>query len=295
MWANTRLSLLATAGLRKMTSPEQKWILAESFDILNASEFSVGEVKILSGDEEALYDWLAVISAHRVEGQDMFLGGASRGVIDMGGESQQIAFTIKELPVNTTKDSDIRPSSAFLKSHCSPRWMVQLPDQPEAIKLYSRSYSGFGLISSMNIIAQTYHDMWYDNLTNEAKCPLATCEVKGADEENMGENSDFLSSKDITNCRCEESDVAERVGGSVSIAGGVDIVEIPPLHPHLRYHNPCYAPGVFPPGNSHDLDYDLNGAGNFSLCLELIREIFTPKIPEMDIMCIKVSLWICKV
>jgi hypothetical protein len=288
LWTSTKVSLLATAGLRKMRTLEQNWILAESLDILEGGAFSVADVKILSGEEEALYDWLAVVSAHRTEGQDIFAGGASRGVIDMGGESKQIAFTIKERARDVHNASGY-PSDAFLRSHCSPRWLIQLPNQPEQIKLFSRSYNGFGLISSMNIAAQTYHDMWYDILAAESKCPRATCQYNDQETDIDDADSDFLSSKDLTNCRCDEPGIdAAALGGTISVEGTVDIVEIPP-QPHIRYHNPCYAPGVFPPGDSHDLDYDLNGSGNFSACLDLVREIFSPRIPDIDIACIQVG------
>lgn len=240
-----------------MNPAGQDWIMMKSRTILAKGLFVVGDVKVLSGEEEALYDWLAIISVHTGEGQNVFAGESSRGVIDMGGESKQIAFEIYYDTADAAPDSEL--TSIYLKAHCEPRWLIQLPNQHRQIKLFSRSYNGYGLISAMSSIAHIHHERWR-NSSLWASCRSKACEVEVvADGLALQDDSAVISG----DCNCDS-----------------------PQKSH--YHHPCYAPGVFPPGNSHDLQYDLSGSGNFSSCLDLIREEFDNKIPDNDIMCMKV-------
>lgn len=271
-----RLSLLATAGLRKMRPEEQDWILAKARAFLQSTEFFIDLVKVLTGEEEALYDWLAVVSAYRGDGSQFFNGESPQGVIDMGGESKQIAYSISHTAISSSdgRGSFLGKSAAYRKSHCAPRWLIQLPNVPEQIPLFSRSYNGFGLIASMNIVSKAYHDKVHAVAAVQNRCNHAARLLDGHSTLDVGVGVDStLTAVTDENCFSDGFDPE---------AVGVDMN-------HPRYHHPCYAPGVFPPGDSHDLDYDLNGSGNFSACLDFIREIFTPNIPEIDLLCMKVT------
>lgn len=98
----TPLFLLATAGMRLLTPEEQAEVLEEACHFLSRhSNFKIdppsdkgpcgSSVRIISGEEEGLFGWIAVNYL-----TDGFSGpqgqGTTYGFLDMGGASTQIAF-----------------------------------------------------------------------------------------------------------------------------------------------------------------------------------------------------------
>ncbi|KAJ7953282.1 Nucleoside phosphatase GDA1/CD39 [Quillaja saponaria] len=88
----TSVFLYATAGVRKLPSADSKWLLDNSWSILQGSPFLCHRkwVKIISGTEEAYYGWIAL--NHRTG----ILGAKPRkatfGALDLGGSSLQVTF-----------------------------------------------------------------------------------------------------------------------------------------------------------------------------------------------------------
>lgn len=260
-----------------------------------------GQVRLLSGDEEALFDWIAVIAAFRGSSDrsmynsssvvdPMLLNPTLRGVADMGGESKQIAFVM-----------DSSGSDGSVRDECKPQWRIRFPSEPETISLFSRSYLGFGLIAAMNEVAGAIHDdelsmfftrrpgaMLQSEVSHDGSLSASATEMN-AEEEELEEDS-VLGTAPVV----EEDPLAANARGQRLPTGeGLHgLTGSGRVRRHQMYHHPCYAPGVFPPGESHDLDYDLYGAGNFTACLELVRKIFLPKIPAKDIECIKVCAYL---
>lgn len=201
----------------------------------------------------------------------MYLGGKGRGAVDMGGESKQIAFalSIDEGAESSIVSGDlvselsIADNSERDLSHCKPQWLVKFPRHSE-IQLFTRSYNGFGIIAAMNLIARIPHEYYGAHMS--------------------------LSSTE------RNSNTVELLSGDGSIEKMLshtgDLAASSTARP-VGYHHPCYAPGIFPPGDAHDLEYDLNGAGNFSACIEMIRGVLGPEIPQDDLLCIQVILKFC--
>lgn len=91
--AETPVHFMATAGMRLLEPALQKEVLDAVELLLAGSPFRTARpgagARVLSGEEEALYDWLSVNAALRL------LGGEpenTASVTDLGGASTQLAF-----------------------------------------------------------------------------------------------------------------------------------------------------------------------------------------------------------
>ncbi|KAH7343306.1 nucleoside phosphatase family-domain-containing protein [Rhizoctonia solani] len=135
--SQTPIFLLATAGMRLLHPTQQRDVLREVCDFLRFhSNFKVDDsnlnsglgvghgcgssVRIISGEEEGLFGWLAV--NYLMDGFDMHLksksvdpshaDGSTYGFLDMGGASTQIAYEPshkqQELPENNDSLVDVR-------------------------------------------------------------------------------------------------------------------------------------------------------------------------------------------
>jgi Golgi nucleoside diphosphatase len=99
-WSSTNISLKATAGLRSLNIIDQEYLINVTNLALANSGFLSDPVntKVISGEEEALFDLLAVTVLFQT--QDKGLGTkthiTSLGAVDMGGSSQQIAFSFTQ-------------------------------------------------------------------------------------------------------------------------------------------------------------------------------------------------------
>ncbi|ORY57104.1 nucleoside phosphatase family-domain-containing protein [Leucosporidium creatinivorum] len=101
--SNTPIYLLATAGMRLLPEAQQSDVLQATCDYLRTFPFSLPDctenVRIITGEEEGLYGWIAV--NYLMDGFDKHehaVGGETNkhsstyGFLDMGGASTQIAF-----------------------------------------------------------------------------------------------------------------------------------------------------------------------------------------------------------
>lgn len=126
-WSGTPFMIAATAGLRRMDESLRVPLIAGAKEVLllSASDFAfLPEASgVISGDEEALYDVMAVsLVAHKNKAELQDIG--RYGVIDLGGSSMQYAYPLEEKTCGT---HDKR--SYFL-----------------------RSFSGLGLIEGMETL-----------------------------------------------------------------------------------------------------------------------------------------------
>ncbi|GAA5976654.1 hypothetical protein JCM10908_005583 [Rhodotorula pacifica] len=101
--ASTPIYLLATAGMRLLPPHQQKSVLSAACSYIRTFPFRLPDcdeqIRIISGEEEGLYGWIAV--NYLMDGFDKHehaAGGERRkhsstyGFLDMGGASTQIAF-----------------------------------------------------------------------------------------------------------------------------------------------------------------------------------------------------------
>ncbi|KAJ7590701.1 nucleoside phosphatase family-domain-containing protein [Mycena floridula] len=112
---NTPLFLLATAGMRLLTPEQQAEVLLETcYFLRNHSHFKIetasaagpcgSSVRIITGEEEGLFGWIAV---------NYLMDGfkderTTYGFLDMGGASTQIAFEPSKPPSGNNTLMDVR-------------------------------------------------------------------------------------------------------------------------------------------------------------------------------------------
>jgi len=96
LWANTPIYLGATAGMRLLPLENRTAIMQEvrRFFASSSCPFSFGvdhQARILSGDEEGVYGWIAVNFL-----KNSLTDAETSGVLDLGGASTQITFRPKQ-------------------------------------------------------------------------------------------------------------------------------------------------------------------------------------------------------
>ena len=112
LWSNSTIALKATAGLRSIPLNEQDWLLIQVKQLLNETGFNFvhEDTKVIEGEEEALYDLMAIMAAsyshkfliYGLSGEEELVAA------DLGGSSQQVAFF--------SNNDD-----------CVPDWKIELP------------------------------------------------------------------------------------------------------------------------------------------------------------------------
>ncbi|KAJ1629628.1 nucleoside phosphatase family-domain-containing protein [Pavlovales sp. CCMP2436] len=90
--AETPVYFLATAGMRLLEPALQQGVLGAVERLLADSHFHGANARILSGEEEALFDWLTVNTALGLLGGEH---GLTASVADLGGASTQLAFAVQ--------------------------------------------------------------------------------------------------------------------------------------------------------------------------------------------------------
>ena len=97
-WARTPIFLLATAGLRMLPVEDQEAILASCRAFLHAQSpfrFKDEWARVLAGDDEGIYGWVAANYATGALGP-LSRGNAARllGVVELGGASAQVTMLV---------------------------------------------------------------------------------------------------------------------------------------------------------------------------------------------------------
>ncbi|KAL9230219.1 hypothetical protein vseg_005601 [Gypsophila vaccaria] len=114
----TSLFLYATAGVRRLPTPDSDWLLNHAWSVLKSSPFVCQRewVKIISGMEEAYYGWIALNYETGILGAMPKKG--TFGALDLGGSSLQVTFESKEpLHNKTNLDLSIGPVKHHLNAY----------------------------------------------------------------------------------------------------------------------------------------------------------------------------------
>ncbi|GAA6024005.1 hypothetical protein JCM11491_002878 [Sporobolomyces phaffii] len=102
--SSTPIYLLATAGMRLLPPAQQAAVLSSACSYMQSFSFHLpscaDQVRIISGEEEGLYGWIAVNylmdgfdkHEHAAGGDERQRHSSTYGFLDMGGASTQIAF-----------------------------------------------------------------------------------------------------------------------------------------------------------------------------------------------------------
>ncbi len=154
LWSNSTIALKATAGLRSIPVHEQDWLLVEVKQLLNETGFNFvnEDTKVIEGEEEALYDLMAIMAASYSKKFLIYgLNGEEELVAaDLGGSSQQVAFF--------SNNDD-----------CVPDWKIELPisinEKTGPFYIFAKSISKLGLIAAMDRTLETYYSENRSNST----------------------------------------------------------------------------------------------------------------------------------
>ncbi|KAH9613312.1 hypothetical protein KSS87_016098 [Heliosperma pusillum] len=136
----TSLFLYATAGVRRLPTPDSDWLLNHSWAVLKSSPFVCRRewVKIISGMEEAYYGWIAL------NYETGILGAMPKkptfGALDLGGSSLQVTFESKEPVHNKTNlNLSIGPVKHHLSAYSLSGYGLNDAFDKSVVRLLKRS------------------------------------------------------------------------------------------------------------------------------------------------------------
>ncbi|KAK4403421.1 putative apyrase 7 [Sesamum angolense] len=112
----TSLFLYATAGVRRLPSPDSDWLLNNAWSILKSSPFLCKKewVKTITGMEEAYYGWIALNYHTGILGS--IPKKETYGALDLGGSSLQVTFESK---VSDHEETSLKLSIGPVNHHLS--------------------------------------------------------------------------------------------------------------------------------------------------------------------------------
>ncbi|KYK62546.1 GDA1/CD39 (nucleoside phosphatase) family protein [Toxoplasma gondii TgCatPRC2] len=135
VWGEIPLFVKATGGMRNLSQGTRDALMASLRTALedpsvNPFKFDPSWARVISGEEEGFYGWLAVNSACGSLSDDP---EKTVGALDMGGASMQITFS----PLHTSVLED------FIGVHLGNK----------SIRLYSHSFLGYGWSDALNRVS----------------------------------------------------------------------------------------------------------------------------------------------
>jgi len=173
-WPITNISLKATAGLRSLSNEDQNWIISQTSSILSNSGFMFysNDTKVISGEEEALYDFLAItIALHKnmLNDYSSICKNCSISAADLGGSSQQIAFAYNKN--NNSNNNSNNSNNKIIDEYiideytiCTPDWLI---DEQEIL---AKSLKNRGLIAAMDEVITKFYSNSCNNNVNNSHC-----------------------------------------------------------------------------------------------------------------------------
>lgn len=170
--ADTTICLKATAGLRRLSSEEQHFLITTVHDHFEGSAYAFlpAHTAVIPGNEEALFGYLAVMVAMEEAGKGV-------GVLDLGGASKQISYIIPqsslsavdggmELAAEVTTEGDVRETAPGSDrderrsddddTECVPDYVLHLPGSSAPVGLVARSVQGMGLLAAMDLVVDSF-------------------------------------------------------------------------------------------------------------------------------------------
>lgn len=154
------LLFYSTAGMRLLTHDQQNKIYSKIRKILDQYEFNVADVKTIEGKTEGLYAWLSVN-----ELSHGFSNETTKGILEMGGASMQIAFELYDDNSNCKETDTISCVLIGGKIH----------------KVFSVSFLGLGQNTALKAIsdqqnAGTCYPKDYPNIPNTNGFDFEECD-----------------------------------------------------------------------------------------------------------------------
>lgn len=285
-WSSTNISLKATAGLRSLKVIDQEYLINVTRLALANSGFlsDPANTKVISGEEEALFDLLAVTVLFQTQEK----GFTSLGAADMGGSSQQIAFSftqktnnlvgenwfnfIYKLPwFNSVQSVALDGNGDTVRLEvppdlpgylgCRPDWRIHVPGTDKSIVILAKSLEYMGLIAAMDTVL----DRFYEDAVHVNRSNIVT-----------------ESTQDTHQC------ITNEMYFNILSPNGIIIPRRPLVDCQQPLH-PCLPDGVFvevPGFNGHP--QPLYGSGDFEKCHQLLRNVLVPQAQRtIDLECMK--------
>ena len=139
--------------MRSLSDEHQNWLISQTSSILAASDFLFysSDTKVISGEEEALYDFLAIKILLEKNEFTIPSSVTSIGAADLGGSSQQIAFAYN-------KNNNMNNNNSIIDDHidtnniCSPDWLLG------SNEIVAKSLKKRGLIAAMDEVISKFYD-----------------------------------------------------------------------------------------------------------------------------------------
>ncbi|EYU28756.1 hypothetical protein ABFS82_12G101800 [Erythranthe guttata] len=116
-WAETKVRLMATAGMRLLKNEDQERILNACRGMLRNSGFMFRDdwASIISGSDEGLYAWVVANYALGTLGAEP---AQTTGIIELGGASAQVTFVSNEaMPAEFSRKVKFGNFTYYLYSH----------------------------------------------------------------------------------------------------------------------------------------------------------------------------------
>ncbi len=251
--ARTPVSLMATAGVRRLPIEQQDSLLISVRSILDVSPFrhptsdnSPGNTGILTGPEEAAYNFLAVLAAFRSAwnvGQSMSSENILLGSADLGGSSTQFAFMCP------------RVVSVAGQNQCGDIAIDPKLGNGAEMGVHARSAAGLGLIEGMEYLMLRYErERLHECATGGSHVPKETC-------------ADILQKSHIWGLTLSDDDKLSTWVKEMS-----------------NQNNPCLPiDGV--PIETADGEHIILGSGNFDACVRLIHDYIVPRARQALLHC----------
>ncbi|XP_013412284.1 probable apyrase 3 [Lingula anatina] len=159
-YSTTPIFMMATAGLRLIDPVKGEAIFDEARKILSNKtlcpfQFSAGDARILSGEEEGMFTWISANYLIKYFGKNSPFS-SSVGTMEMGGASMQIAFIPETDPL-------------------ANKFEVDIPGDSQSYPLYTHSYLYYG----ENYIAMRVREFLASSSTNQGGRIMNPCMLKG--------------------------------------------------------------------------------------------------------------------
>ena len=307
IWSTTNITLKATAGLRAIPVDHQQYLIDMVSTVLAKSGFAFDpqDTGVISGEEEALYDVLAVNAALgkgdiSSSGEGMWPFRLIAG--DMGGSSQQIAFSLGNSDHRIVVDGTETQSGVEVGQSgtvtgtvppalrlCKADWRLNFgaygngdsnsissssedssrqgttASVSSSVDIYAKSLEFMGLIAAMDTVLLTF----YSNSTIAAKTSTAKLsQATAADNDGSGDhtNKDAKPTLNTATVRKPEH----------------------PCLPSGKFPQHIELPEPWQKDVWGDVSQPLFGSGDFDECHRLVRSILVPLATQsLDLECVR--------
>jgi apyrase len=168
-WVNTPVFLLGTAGLRKLNEEHKERVMNEARSVLRRCgfRFESAWARVLGGNDEGIYAWVALNAAEGKLGT-----GDTLGALDLGGSSLQVTFamdTIEAKSIPGQSSGAAAGGSATKDDSLHAPYQVNVSLLGTHHTLYTHSHYHFGLDDAFERSVSILLEENKNNIINNSK------------------------------------------------------------------------------------------------------------------------------